>query len=275
MFQNSYLSDSQDYLLTEEDIFLRSMLGSQLKKTVSYNLIIAFDKIIVMKVSVVIPVYNEEKYIKNCLDSLMKQEEKPDEIIVIDNNCTDNTTNVVKKYKNIKVIRERKQGIIAARNAGFDHAQGNIIARCDADTILPVKWVKNIKQHFLEDELIVAISMPILIHDIPGGNKFLLLFYLYMFIPRIIMGLYPLLGPSYAVKKSAWEKIKNEVCFDDNIVHEDIDLSFHIKKLGKIYHDKKTIVLTSGRRLKHNPLSFFGEYTLRFFKMLISHRDLV
>ena len=224
-----------------------------------------------MKISVVIPVYNEEKYIKNCLDSLMKQEEKPDEIIVIDNNCTDNTTNVVKKYKNIKVIRERKQGIIAARNAGFDHAQGNIIARCDADTILPVKWVKNIKQHFLEDELIVAISMPILIHDIPGGNKFLLLFYLYMFIPRIIMGLYPLLGPSYAVKKSAWEKIKNEVCFDDNIVHEDIDLSFHIKKLGKIYHDKKTIVLTSGRRLKHNPLSFFGEYTLRFFKMLKNH----
>src|SRR3989344_2328525 len=164
-----------------------------------------------MKVSVVIPVYNEEKYIKNCLDSLMKQEEKPDEIIVVDNNCTDNTINIVQKYKNIKIIRERKQGIIAARNTSFDHAQGDIIARCDADTILPVKWIKNIKQHFLEDESIVAISMPILIHDIPGGKKFLFPFYLYMFIPRMIMGLYPLLGPSYAVKKSVWEKIKNEV----------------------------------------------------------------
>ena len=224
-----------------------------------------------MKVSVVIPVYNEEKYIKNCLDSLMIQSEKPDEIIVVDNNCTDSTINIVKKYKNIKVIKESKQGIIAARNAGFDHAQGDIILRCDADTILPVKWVKNIKQHFLEDKSIIAMSMPILIHDIPGGNKSLFPFYLYMFIPRIIMGLYPLLGPGYAVKKSAWEKIKNELCLDDNIVHEDIDLSFHIKKLGKIYHDKKTIVLTSGRRLKYNPLSFFGEYTLRFFKMLKNH----
>jgi len=39
-----------------------------------------------MKVSIIIPVYNEEKFIKNCLDSLMKQTEKPDEIIVVDNN---------------------------------------------------------------------------------------------------------------------------------------------------------------------------------------------
>ena len=56
-----------------------------------------------MKVSVVIPVYNEEKYIKNCLESLMKQEEKPDEIIVVDNNCTDETINIVKKYNGIKI----------------------------------------------------------------------------------------------------------------------------------------------------------------------------
>lgn len=228
-----------------------------------------------MKVSIVIPVYNEEKYIKNCLDSLMNQEEKPDEIIVVDNNCTDKTIKIVEKYKDIKIIKEKKQGMIPTRNAGFNFASGDIIARCDADTILPVKWVKNIKQHFLEDESIVAISIPILIYDIPGGNKSLFPFYLYMFIPRVIMGLYPLLGPSYAVKKSAWEKIKNEVCLDDNVVHEDIDLSFHIKKLGKIYHDKKTIILTSGRRLKYNPLSFFGEYTLRFFKMLISHRQFI
>src|SRR3989304_3585243 len=61
-----------------------------------------------MKVSVVIPVYNEEKYIKNCLDSLMNQTEKPDEIIVVDNNCTDKTVSIVKKYKRIKIIQEKK-----------------------------------------------------------------------------------------------------------------------------------------------------------------------
>lgn len=87
----------------------------------------------------------------------------------------------------------------------------------------------------------------------------------------IVMGHYPLPGPSMAVKKSAWEKIKGELCTDPKKVHEDLDLSFHIKKLGKVYHDKNNLVLTSGRRIKDNPLSFFGEYTWRFFKMSISH----
>ena len=53
-----------------------------------------------MKISVVIPVYNEEKYIKNCLDSLMKQEEKPDEIIVVDGKSKDKTKLIIKSFKN-------------------------------------------------------------------------------------------------------------------------------------------------------------------------------
>lgn len=224
-----------------------------------------------MKVSVVIPVYNEEKYIKNCLDSLMKQEEKPDEIIVVDNNCTDKTVSIVKKYQGIKIIQEKKQGIIPARNTGFDRTAGDIIARCDADAVLPPNWIKNIKNSFLKDESIVAVSMPVLIHDLPFGDKFLFLFYLYMFIPRIFIGHYPLVGPSMAIKKTAWEKIKRELCTDSKKIHEDIDLSFHIKKLGKVYHDKRNLVLTSGRRIRYNPWSFFGEYTIRFFKMLPNH----
>lgn len=224
-----------------------------------------------MKVSVVIPVYNEEKYIKNCLDSLMEQEEKPDEIIVVDNNCTDKTVSIVKKYQGIKIIQEKKQGIIAARNAGFDHAQGDIVARCDADSVVPPDWIKNINNDFSMDSSIVAVSMPVLVNDIKWGDKFLFLFYLYMFIPRIFIGHYPLVGPSMAVRKTAWEKIKQELCIDGKKVHEDLDISFHIRKLGKVYHDKKNLVLTSGRRIKYNPLSFFGEYTLRFFKMLKNH----
>ena len=63
-----------------------------------------------MKVSVVIPVYNEEKKISNCLNSLMKQDEKPDEIIVVDNNCIDKTISIVKKYATVKIIQEKKTG---------------------------------------------------------------------------------------------------------------------------------------------------------------------
>ncbi len=223
-----------------------------------------------MKISVVIPVYNEEKCIKNCLDSLMNQEEKPDEIIVVDNNCTDKTVSIAKSYK-IRIVQEKKQGIIPARNTGFDSVTGDIIARCDADTILPPDWIKNIKNSFLKDKSIVAVSTPVLVHDIKFGNKFTFLFYLYMFIPKLFIGYYPLLGPSMAIKKTVWDKIKKELCTDPKKVHEDLDISFHIKKYGKVYHDRKNLALTSGRRIKNNPLSFFGEYTLRFFKMLKNH----
>ena len=135
-----------------------------------------------MKVSVVIPVYNEEKYIKNCLESLMKQEEKPDEIIVVDNVSTDNTTNIIKNYKDIKIIKKHFQGIGRARNAGFDQAKGDIIARCDADTIVPTNWIKAIKEDFTKDDSIVAISTPVCIYDIPLINKSVFPFYLYIFI---------------------------------------------------------------------------------------------
>lgn len=225
-----------------------------------------------MKVSVVIPVYNEEKYIKNCLNSLMRQEEKPDEIIVVDNNCTDNTINVVKKYKNIKVIRERKQGIIAARNAGFDHAQGDIIARCDADAILPSDWIKKIKHDFNSNKKILGVTTAFIIFDFPFINQSLLPFKIYNFFSQIILKTPVFLGPSMAITKEVWGIVKNQVCLDDSKVHEDIDLTIHISKYGLIYLDKSLIINYSSRRIKHNPLSFFVEYPLRLAKMLKIHR---
>lgn len=225
-----------------------------------------------MKISVVIAAYNEEKSIGNCLDNILNQTKKPYEIIVVDNNSTDKTAEVLKKYKNVKVVFEKKQGIIPARNSGFEKAKGDIIARCDADTLVPQDWLEKIEKAFSENDSVVASSMPVLIHDIPPiGDKPKFLFYTYMFIPRIFIGHYPLLGPTMAVKKSAWDKIKKELCTDPRTVHEDLDISFHIRKLGRVYHDNENLVLTSGRRMKYNPWSFFGEYTVRFFKMLRNH----
>jgi len=227
-----------------------------------------------MKVSVVIPVYNEEKYIKNCLDSLMNQEEKPDEIIVIDNNCTDKTISIVKKYKGIKIIQEKKQGITPTRNAGFNLASGDIIARCDADSILPSNWVKKIKKDF-EDKQMVGFCNSFIFYDLPIINQSSLPSKLFYSCSKIILGFYSQIGPAMAIRKDTWEKVKNEVCLDDKKVHEDIDLSIHIKKYGNIFLNKNVIVKISGRRIRYNLLSFFVEYPLRLIKMLKSHRHLV
>lgn len=228
-----------------------------------------------MNVSVIIPVFNEEKNIKKCLESILNQEEKADEIIVIDNNSTDKTIDIVKKYKNIKIIKEKKQGITQSRNTGFNNAKGDILIKCDADTLLKKDFIKKVKITFSKNSKkknIAALSFPLSAHDFFLKEKTIFVFYLYMLIPRLILGYYPTIN-CYAIKKTAWEKIKNSLCQNDKEAHEDIDISLHLKeKNEKIYHDKKNVVLTSIRRIRYKPWSFFVDYTLLFFKMLKTHR---
>ncbi len=225
-----------------------------------------------MRVSVVIPAFNEEKNIKKCLEAILNQEEKADEIIVVDNNSTDKTIDIVKKYKNIKIIKEKKQGITQSRNTGFNKATGDILIKCDADTLLKGDFIKKVKITFSKKKNIAALSFPLAAHDLFLKEKTIFVFYLYMLIPRLILGYFPTIT-CYAIKKTSWEKIKNSLCKNDKEAHEDIDLSLHLKEKGeKIYHDKKNVVLTSIRRIRYKPWSFFVDYTLLFFKMLKTHR---
>lgn len=222
-----------------------------------------------MKISVVIPAHNEGPRIKECLDSLINQTRRADEIIVVDNNSSDNTADVAGKYPEVTVIPEKRAGIIPTRNTGFDAAHGDIIARCDADTILPENFLEGIEQAFVQNPDAVAVSMPATFYDMPVANRFPQLYYLYEFLPRLILGYYTVVGPGMAVRTWAWKKIRNELCTDATQVHEDVDISMHIRKYGTIYHDKNILIKTSGRRAMYNPVSFFGEYTWRFFKMLM------
>ncbi len=227
-----------------------------------------------MRVSVVVPTYNEEKNIGRCLDSLINQEEKADEIIVVDNNCIDKTVEIVKKYQGVRIIKEKKQGIAHARNAGFNNATSEILARCDADAIMPPDWIKKLKRDFKEKKEIVAVAPFFYIFDMPSVSKSKLPGKAFYAISKLILRTPSLVGPSMAIRKSAWEKVKDKVCVDDDRVHEDIDLSIHISRYGEIYQDESIIFKLSGRRIKFNPLSFFVEYPWILVRMLYSHRHL-
>jgi len=84
-------------------------------------------------VSVVIAAYNEAKHIVSCLDSILTQNYKPLEIIVIDDGSTDNTENMVKHYVHIKYHRTGHQGTAICRNFGANQARGDILVFVDAD----------------------------------------------------------------------------------------------------------------------------------------------
>ncbi len=101
------------------------------------------------KVSVIIPVYNAEKTLKQCLNSVLNQIYKNYEIIVVDNNSTDKTKQIIKQFqkkskgKNSKLryLFDPVRGIGAARNTGEKKAKGEIILMADSDCIVPKNWV--------------------------------------------------------------------------------------------------------------------------------------
>ena len=90
--------------------------------------------------SVIIPVYNVEPYLEQCLDSVVNQTYKNLEIICINDGSTDNSLKILEKYqkkdKRIKLINQKNQGASVARNAGLDIANGEYIAFVDSDDYL-------------------------------------------------------------------------------------------------------------------------------------------
>ena len=85
------------------------------------------------KISVIIPSYNAEKYIGECLDSVLSQTYKNLEIIVIDDGSTDKSFTIAKSRKKVKVIKQKNMGVSVARNTGIDTATGDYIHFIDAD----------------------------------------------------------------------------------------------------------------------------------------------
>ena len=100
------------------------------------------------KVSVIIPAYNEEKYIGKCLDSLLKQTYKDMEIIVIDDGSKDKTLEILKeyekKYRNIRILTQEHKGPGEARNLGARKAKGEILVLVDADMEFDKDYVKKL-----------------------------------------------------------------------------------------------------------------------------------
>lgn len=224
-----------------------------------------------MKVSVVIPAYNEEKNIGTCLDYLLSQEEKPDEIIVVDNNSNDETAQIAKKY-GVRVVVEKIQGMIPARNAGFNAVKYEIIARTDADTHLPKNWIKLIKENFEKNKNLVGLSGPSNFYGPFISKKMQYSQWqnkaVFAFIKSRIKHA-TLYGPNMAIRKSAWEEIKNRVCLNDKLVHEDTDLAIHLGQYGEIKIDSHIVVDTSFRRYR-KPYTYF-EYLRKLLNTFKKH----
>lgn len=98
-------------------------------------------------ISVVVPFYNSERYISECIESLLSQKYPMEnyEIIMVDNNSTDASADIVRRYSQVKLVSEKRQGAYAARNRGLKEARGEVIAFTDPDCVPSSDWLKEIE----------------------------------------------------------------------------------------------------------------------------------
>jgi glycosyltransferase involved in cell wall biosynthesis len=197
-------------------------------------------------ISVVIPTFNEEENIAQCLVSLCHQTvpRSEYEIIVVDGGSKDATREIAEKYADKVFIQTRKK-VGGARNDGADAATGDILATTDADCILPPDWIKRVEENF-SDPRVVQIFGPVYPIEEGWNNKFsLMLANTFSRLGYYSKTFYYTLGCNTAFRKEAFEKAGMYRCIDAG---DDLEIAMRMVELGKIRFDGKLKVGFSMRR---------------------------
>lgn len=204
-----------------------------------------------MRVSLIIPAYNEEAYIGGCLESVLTH--APNEffeIIVVDNASTDKTARVAGSYPGVRVVHEEKKGLPSARERGRREATGDFLAYIDADCRLHPRWLPLAKKVFAAQPDVVSISGPARYWDASLWQKIILSMFWWVSSPIMyrLVG-YMIFGAHFIVKKDALEKIGG---FDVGITFygEDTDLARRLSLHGKTIFRMDFFIYSSARRFK-------------------------
>lgn len=208
-------------------------------------------------VSVVVPAFNEEERIEQCLDSILAQSRLPDEVIVVDNGSTDSTAQIVQRYAKqspiIRCVFEERPGITYARKAGYDAATSELIIRTDADSIAGPTWVESFVD-FMDSEAgqaYVCAAGPIIFNDGPARERMENL---------ILRGANKTGGDSLALpggncgfRKLAYLRISDRL-LDRSDIWEDMDVFVNLREDGgKCRIVPGMLVQTSTRQLGYSP----------------------
>jgi glycosyltransferase involved in cell wall biosynthesis len=225
------------------------------------------------KISLIIPAYNEEKYIGTCLDHVIKSSGgRFLEIIVVDNASTDKTAEIAGKYAGPKIIKEKNKGVTRARQKGFVESQGDILAFIDADTKMPPDWIEQIIDEFKKDENLACLSGPYIYYDMPSWKSFLIKIYWILAIPIYWITGYMLVAGNFAIRREILKKMNG---FNTEIEFggDDTNTARRAKAFGRIKFKPSFVMYTSGRRLINEGLlkaTFF--YVSQFFSEVIRHK---
>lgn len=201
-------------------------------------------------ISVVIPAYNEEKYLGPCLDAVQRNVlPHVREVLVIDNASTDRTGEVARSYPGVRVIREDRKGLAYARQRGFEESRGDIVAFIDADTRPLPGWITRIAQAFARDANLACISGPYRMYDISVFNQHIARVWDYLGLPLYYVFGYIVIGGNFAIRRKVLTAMGG---FDPAIQFygDDVNVGRQAKKYGTVRFDLHLVMPSSARRMK-------------------------
>lgn len=232
-------------------------------------------------VSIVIPAYNEEGVIRQCLIAAIYQSMPAHEILVVNNRSTDRTADIVRHMQleypesPIRLLEQNDvQGLIPTRNYGLDHAEGDVLGRIDADSVLEPDWVETVQAGFSDPD-VAAATGPVVYYDMPmrrwglkADDK------MRQLVLKLARNQYHFLfGSNMAIRRTAWEQIRDRTCLDErDEMHEDIDLSLHLAEQDLVIRYIPAMVSgMSARRLENSPKDY-RYYVTRFDRTYRAHQ---
>lgn len=182
-------------------------------------------------ISIIIPVYNVEKYLEECIDSIVSQTDaKKHEVILIENNSSDNSLEIAKRYaveyKNVKLIRQDGGGVSGARNTGVLYSEGQYIVFLDSDDWFKDNAIASLEASISSDDAEIIFFDIHSVDDVTGavkeyrnGFEYNKLFHTSEFQPVEL---------NNRIYNSAWSRLytrelllHNELFFVENLYHED------------------------------------------------------
>jgi glycosyltransferase involved in cell wall biosynthesis len=216
-------------------------------------------------ISLIIPAYNEEDYLPACLDAVMRNlAGKVNEIIVVDNNSTDRTREVVERYPAVTYVFEPEKGITRARQSGYRASTGDIL-------------IEQIWEQFGTQSNLACLSGPYSFYDLTGFRNKMSTGWFIAAQPIYKLTGYLMVGGNFAISRKVLDKMGG---FDSRIEFygEDVDIGKRAKDHGKVLFSRRFVMPTSARRLKKQGFArtagiYFANYLSIVFRGKPAHND--
>lgn len=188
-----------------------------------------------IKVSVIIPVYNAEKYLNKCLDSIINQTFKEIEIICVNDGSTDSSLNILENYKNkdnrIIIINQKNLRQVAARNNGMKIAKGEYISFIDSDDYIENNFLENMYKEAKNNDADIAVSnVKSFINNDYSNDTYVGYWCFYNYNHNVLIDAEDKFGVIYSC--AIWNKIyrrdfliKNNIYFFENLFLEDVSFN--------------------------------------------------